>query len=113
MSQPAFKHLAGRELFTSADAKSDDEIANWIRHNVETDFHPCGTCKMGTDDMAVTDDQGRVHGITGLRVVDASLFPMIPSGNLNAPTQMLAAKIADKITKTPPLPPFYAKFAFQ
>ena len=113
VSQSAFKHLAGRELFTSADAKSDDEIANWIRQNVETDFHPCGTCKMGTDDMAVTDDQGRVHGITGLRVVDASLFPMIPSGNLNAPTQMLAAKIADKITKTPPLPTFHARFAFQ
>ncbi|MEJ6708022.1 MAG: choline dehydrogenase [Amylibacter sp.] len=113
VSQPAFKHLTGQEMFTSADAKTDDEIANWIRHNVETDFHPCGTCKMGTDNMAVTDDQGRVHGTTGLRVVDASLFPMIPSGNLNAPTQMLAAKIADKITKTPPLRPFHAKFAFQ
>ena len=68
---------------------------------------------MGVDDMAVTDDQGRVHGIDGLRVIDASLFPMIPSGNLNAPTQMLAAKIADRITNTKPLPPFYAKFAFQ
>ena len=113
VSQHAFKNLAGRELFDSANAKSDADIENWIRHKVETDFHPCGTCKMGVDDMAVTDDQGRVHGIDGLRVVDASLFPMIPSGNLNAPTQMLAAKIADKITNTKPLPPFYAKFAFQ
>lgn len=113
VSQPAFKHLAGRELHSSAQAKTDAEIADWIRHNVETDFHPCGTCKMGFDDMAVTDDQGRVHGVEGLRVVDASLFPMIPSGNLNAPTQMLAAKIADKITGIAPLPPFHAKFAFQ
>ncbi len=113
VSQPAFKHLAGRELFDSAEAKTDTEIQNWIRNHVETDFHPCGTCKMGVDDMAVTNDQGRVHGIEGLRVVDASLFPMIPSGNLNAPTQMLAAKIADKITNTTPLPPLHAKFAFQ
>ena len=113
VSQPAFKHLAGRELFDSADAKSDTDIGNWVSQYVETDFHPCGTCKMGFDDMAVTDDQGRVHGVEGLRVVDASLFPMIPSGNLNAPTQMLAAKIADKITNTDPLPPFYTKFAFQ
>lgn len=113
VSQPAFKHLAGRELFDSADAKSDADIENWIRNHVETDFHPCGTCKMGSDDMAVTDDQGRVHGVQGLRVVDASLFPMIPSGNLNAPTQMLAAKIADRITGTTPLDPFHANFAFQ
>jgi choline dehydrogenase len=113
VSQPAFKSLAGKELFSSAAAKTDADFADWIRHNVETDFHPCGTCKMGSDDMAVTDDQGRVHGTEGLRVVDASLFPMIPSGNLNAPTQMLAAKIADKITGTPPLAPFHAKFAFQ
>lgn len=113
VSQPAFKHLAGRELFESAGAKTDVQIESWVRHHVETDFHPSGTCKMGGDDMAVTDDQGRVHGIKGLRVVDASLFPMIPSGNLNAPTQMLAAKIADRITGTRPLPPFYAKYAFQ
>lgn len=113
VSQPAFKHLAGAELFTSKDARTDTEIAQWIRNNVETDFHPCGTCKMGTDEMSVTDEQGRVHGTTGLRVVDASLFPMIPSGNLNAPTQMLAAKIADQITQKPPLAPFDAEFAFQ
>ncbi|WGI20579.1 choline dehydrogenase [Amylibacter sp. IMCC11727] len=113
VSQPAFRGLAGRELFESADAKTDADIITWIRHHLETDFHPCGTCKMGNDDMAVTDDQGRVHGTTGLRVVDASLFPMIPSGNLNAPTQMLAAKIADKITGAAPLAPIHAKFAFQ
>ena len=113
VSQPAFKQLAGRELFESAEAQTEADIENWIRHHVETDFHPCGTCKMGADDMAVTDDQGRVHGMEGLRVVDASLFPMIPSGNLNAPTQMLAAKIADKIIGVDPLPPFHAKFAFQ
>ena len=59
---------------------------------------------MGEDEMAVTDGQGRVHGLEGLRVVDASLFPVIPTGNLNAPTIMLAEKIADRIRGLTPLP---------
>lgn len=59
---------------------------------------------MGNDDQAVTDGQGRVHGVEGLRVVDASLFPVIPTGNLNAPTIMLAEKIADRIRDRKPLP---------
>ncbi|WP_069299250.1 choline dehydrogenase [Neptunicoccus sediminis] len=113
VSQKAFDGLAGAELLSSGAAQTSDEIANWVRQNSETDFHPCGTCKMGTDPDAVTDDEGRVHGVEGLRVVDASLMPMIPSGNLNAPTQMIASRIADRITGTPALAPVHARFAFQ
>ena len=113
VSQKAFQGLAGAELFDSGAARDPDRISAWVRQNTETDFHPCGTCKMGDGPDAVTDDEGRVHGTEGLRVVDASLMPMIPSGNLNAPTQMIAAKIADRISGTEPLAPFHASFAFQ
>ncbi|GGA10126.1 choline dehydrogenase [Neptunicoccus cionae] len=113
VSQKAFGGLAGDELSTSGAAQSPDTIADWVRKNSETDFHPSGTCKMGDGPEAVTDDEGRVHGVEALRVVDASLMPMIPSGNLNAPTQLIASKIADRITGTPPPAPIHARFAFQ
>jgi choline dehydrogenase len=76
---------------------SDDAIADHIRHRVETVYHPIGTCKMGSDELAVVDDQLRVHGIEGLRVVDASIMPTIVSGNTNAPVMMIAEKAADLI----------------
>ncbi|TOM54859.1 hypothetical protein CGH73_28275, partial [Vibrio parahaemolyticus] len=65
---------------------------------------PCGTCKMGNDEMAVVNGAGQVHGIEGLRVIDASIMPLIITGNLNATTIMIAEKIADKIRNRAPLP---------
>jgi choline dehydrogenase len=79
----------------------------------ETDYHPCATCRMGSDPMAVVDQEMRVHGIEGLRVVDASVMPRITSANLNAPTQMIAARAADFILGRPQLPAQHARFSFQ
>ncbi|MFP3526608.1 GMC oxidoreductase, partial [Pantoea sp. SIMBA_072] len=84
--------------------QTDEELDKFIREHAETAFHPSCSCKMGTDDMAVVDGQGRVHGMQGLRVVDASIMPIITTGNLNAPTIMIAEKIADKIRGRQPLP---------
>ncbi|WNK19085.1 choline dehydrogenase [Halomonas piscis] len=111
IGQPAFDAYRGREVAPGAEAQSDAELDAFIRDNAETAYHPCGTCRMGEDELAVTDGQGRVHGVDGLRVVDASLFPVIPTGNLNAPTIMLAEKIADRVRDREPLPrsevPYY------
>ena len=84
--------------------QSDAEIDAFVRETVESAYHPCGTCKMGTDAMAVVDPQNRVHGMEGLRAVDSSIVPAIPSGNLNAPTIMIAEKAADAIRGRDPLP---------
>ena len=105
VSQRAFDAFRDRECDPGPDLKTRADIANWIRQNVGTDFHPCGTCAMGHGGAAVVDPAFRVHGLRGLRVVDASAFPMITSANLNAPTQMLAARAADFITGTPQLEP--------
>ena len=113
ISQPAFNELRGAEIDPGKDVKSDAEIRDWIRANVTTDFHPCGTCRMGHDANAVVDDRFRVHGIEGLRVVDASVMPKVISANLNAPTQMIAARAADYIAGVPQLDPIKARFAFQ
>ena len=104
-AQQAFDPWRGEELAPGADVRSDDAIDAFVRENVESAFHPCGTCRMGTDDRAVTDGETRVHGVEGLRVVDASIMPAIVSGNLNAPTLMLAEKAADLILGRPPPPP--------
>ena len=74
---------------------SDTALEADIRNRADTIYHPVGTCKMGVDDMAVTDTAGRVHGVTSLRVVDASLMPTLIGGNTNAPVIMMAEKIAD------------------
>ena len=76
--------------------QSDKEMVEFIRNNLQTMFHPVGTCKMGHDNLAVVDEQLRVYGIEGLRVVDASIMPTIVNGNTNAPTIMIAEKIADQ-----------------
>ncbi|UCO98586.1 choline dehydrogenase [Metapseudomonas lalkuanensis] len=104
MGQPALDPYRGRELSPGANLKSDAELDEFIRTHAETAFHPSCSCKMGTDDMAVVDGQGRVHGMEGLRVVDASIMPEIITGNLNATTIMIAEKIADKIRNRKPLP---------
>ncbi|WP_160288795.1 choline dehydrogenase [Pseudomonas knackmussii] len=104
MNQPALDPYRGRELSPGVDKKSDAELDAFIREHAETAFHPSCSCKMGEDDMAVVDGQGRVHGMEGLRVVDASIMPLIITGNLNATTIMIAEKIADRIRGRQPLP---------
>ncbi|SPB16226.1 oxygen-dependent choline dehydrogenase [Caballeronia novacaledonica] len=103
MRQPALDRYRGRELHPSDDLQSDAELDAFVRAKAETAFHPSCSCKMGYDDMAVVDGEGRVHGMEGLRVVDASIMPQITTGNLNAPTIMMAEKIADRIRGLQPL----------
>ena len=103
-AQPAFDPYRGEELAPGASVRSDAEIDAFVRETVQSAYHPCGTCKMGTDAMAVVDPQNRVHGMDGLRVVDSSIMPAITTGNLNAPTIMIAEKAADAIRGRPPLP---------
>lgn len=106
-AQPAFDSLRGPELSPGPDATSDAEIDAFVRAKGESAYHPSCTCKMGpdSDPLAVVDGSGRVYGVEGLRVVDASIMPDIVSGNLNAPTIMLAEKIADDLRERAPLPP--------
>jgi choline dehydrogenase len=94
----AYAPFYEEEEYPGPQAQNDKEIAEFIRNNVQTMYHPVGTCKMGHDAMAVVDEQLRVYGIEGLRVVDASIMPTITHGNTNAPTMMIAEKIADLIT---------------
>jgi choline dehydrogenase-like flavoprotein len=91
---PALARYRHRELYT-AEAHTDDELVRHIRARADTVYHPVGTCKMGTDAMAVVDAQLRVHGIENLRVVDASVMPTLIGGNTNAPTVMMAERAAD------------------
>ncbi|ERV23722.1 choline dehydrogenase [Pseudomonas aeruginosa BL15] len=110
MNQPALDPYRGRELSPGVNVQSDAELDEFIRNHAETAFHPSCSCKMGSDDMAVVDGQGRVHGMEGLRVVDASIMPLIITGNLNATTIMMAEKIADRIRGHQPLPRSTAKY---
>ena len=96
MEQPALRALQQKDVFT-ADVKTDDDIRNILRARVDTVYHPVGTCKMGTDTMAVVDPKLKVHGLEGLRVVDASIMPTLIGGNTNAPTIMIGEKAADMI----------------
>ena len=97
IGQPAFAAWRGRELAPGDAVRSDGDITAWLRANAMTTFHPVGTCRMGTDPMAVVDAKLAVHGITGLMVADASVMPAIVSGNTNAPTIMIGEKAADFI----------------
>ena len=94
-AQEPFKSATVREYLPGPQAASDDALMQFARERGTTIFHPCGTAKMGTDPMAVVDARLRVHGIGGLRVVDASIMPTMTSGNTNAPTIMIAEKAAD------------------
>jgi choline dehydrogenase len=103
-SQPAFEVFRGGELAPGPDAESDEELDDFIRRTVESAYHPSCSLKMGTDAMAVVDPETRVHGIDRLRVVDSSIMPSITTGNLNAPTIMLAERASDLIRGKEPLP---------
>ena len=109
-AQPAFDPWRGRELAPGEEAQNDEEIDAFVRETVQSAYHPCGTCRMGADDLAVVDPELRVRGMDGLRVVDSSIMPAITTGNLNAPTIMIAEKAADMIRGRPPLPPSGAPF---
>jgi 5-(hydroxymethyl)furfural/furfural oxidase len=96
LAGPIFSTLADRRVDLAALVKDDEALAEHIRQNVAGTFHPVGTCRMGraNDRDAVVDSAGRVRGISGLRVIDASIMPTAPRGNTNIPTIMLAEKIA-------------------
>ncbi len=111
-AQPAFDRYRGRALQPSDELQSDAQIDEFIRQRVETAYHPSCSCRMGASDdaRAVVDPQGRVRGIEALRIVDASIMPSITTGNLNAPTIMLAEKLADVIRDKSPLEPSKAGY---
>jgi choline dehydrogenase len=97
----AFDAYRGAELHPGPAAKDDTALRAHISKFTETLYHPVGTCKMGNDASAVVDSELRVHGVEGLRVVDASIMPTVVGGNTNAPTIMIAEKAADLIKNGP------------
>jgi choline dehydrogenase len=104
LSQPAWADLDGGELSPGSEVDSDEQILEWVSKDAETALHPSCTCRMGTDEMAVTDPTSlRVHGVEGLRVVDAAVFPYVTNGNIYAPVMMAAEKAADLILGNTPL----------
>ena len=97
LNQPALAGHGGRELASSAAAKTDAEIEAFIRNHADTIYHPVGSCRMGPGPLDVVDAQLKVHGVDGLRVVDASIMPRVVGGNTNAPVIMIAEKAVDLI----------------
>ena len=99
--------FAGARIAPPPELQSDDELNGFIRDAVESAYHPCGTCKMGAadDPMAVVDEELRVIGVDGLRVIDSSIFPRIPNGNLNGPSIMTGEKGSDLVLGKQPLAP--------
>jgi choline dehydrogenase len=99
------------ETSPGPSVSTDEEILDWVRRDGETALHPSCTAKMGTDSMSVVDPMTmKVHGVEGLRVVDASVFPYVTNGNIYAPVMMVAEKAADLILGTQPLPPENLEF---
>lgn len=105
INQAALDDYRAEEIQPGEHIVSDEEIDAFVRQTVESAYHPSCTCPMGNDEYAVVDPQTRVRGVTGLRVVDSSIFPTIPNGNLNAPTIMVAERAADLILGKDPLAP--------
>jgi len=111
LTQPAFDDYNAGELSPGPSVQTDEEILAWVARDAETALHPSCTAKMGTDAMAVTDpDSLRVHDISGLRIVDASVMPYVTNGNIYAPVMMIAEKAADLILGNTPLPPEPVEF---
>jgi choline dehydrogenase len=100
MTAPAMASMQVTETAPGANRTTDDEILDWVKSSAETTYHPVGTCKMGSDGMAVVDAELRVHGIAGLRIADASIMPTLTSGNTNAPSIMIGEKAADMVLTT-------------
>ena len=97
---PALAQYCGAEILPGAHIESDDELLDYARHKGSTVYHATCTCKMGSDQTAVVDDQLRVHGLERLRVIDASVMPTVTSNNTNAPTIMIAEKGAEQIRRS-------------
>ncbi len=111
LTQPAFDEYNAGELSPGPGVETDEEILAWVARDAETALHPSCTAKMGTDPMAVVDPESmRVHGLDGLRVVDASVMPYVTNGNIYAPVMMTAEKAADLILGNTPLPPEPVEF---
>ena len=105
LQQPALDEFRGGEIQPGIDLSDDAAVDAWVRRNVETAYHPSCSCRMGArnDERAVVDPQCRVRGLEGVRIVDSSIFPTIPNGNLNAPTIMVAERAADLILGKEPM----------
>jgi choline dehydrogenase len=110
IAQPAWSEFRGVEVTPGPDVVTDEQILAYLRRTAGTNYHPCCTCRMGTDDGAVVDADAKVHGLDNLRVVDASIMPQIVSGNLNAPVIMMAEKLSDTIRGRAPLEPVSAPY---
>jgi len=111
LTQPAFEPFNAGEISPGPSVETDEEIIDWVARDAETALHPSCTCRMGVDEMSVLDPETmRVHGLDGLRVVDASVFPYVTNGNIYAPTMMVAEKAADLILGNTPLEPERAPF---
>jgi choline dehydrogenase-like flavoprotein len=105
MRQPALKPFVLAERLPGPELESDEALTRYAYRSCKTDHHPVGTCAMGSGPEAVVTPDLRLRGLLGLRVVDASVMPLTPSCNTNAPTIMVAEKAADAILGRPPLPP--------
>ncbi|KIE25454.1 choline dehydrogenase [Streptomyces sp. MUSC 125] len=111
LAQPAFADFNGGEISPGPDVRTDQEILDWVARDAETAYHPSCTARMGVDDMSVVDPTSmKVHGVEGLRVVDASAMPYLTNGNIYAPVMMLAEKASDLILGNTPLAPATAEF---
>jgi choline dehydrogenase len=111
VNQPAMGALNGGEISPGPEVQTDEQILDWVAREGETALHPSCTARMGVDDMAVVEPSSlRVHGLDGLRVVDASVLPSITNGNIYAPVMMVAEKAADLILGRTPLPPAEVMF---
>ena len=111
LGQPAFAPFDAGEVSPGPDVATDEEILDWVARDAETALHPSCTCAMGTGEQSVVDPHTmRVHGVDGLRVVDASVMPYVTNGNIYAPVMMIAEKAADLILGNTPLAPLDVPF---
>jgi choline dehydrogenase len=111
LTQSAMDEFNEGETSPGKSVSTDQEVLDWVRKDAETALHPSCTAKMGTDEMSVVDPETmKVHGVNGLRIADASVFPYVTNGNIYAPVMMVAEKAADLILGNTPLPPENLEF---